>query len=177
MWNWIVNKLVERAKRTPYFNLTDYMNRWWLVPYANVVERTVDYGNGYSLTQTDGTGPVTWRRPVARIIQLLGLGVRIHEILRSDYGRDPHNHPWPFLSIILRGEYVESRYDDKGSLISVRKHGPGSVLYRPANSWHRLDVPLGLPVTTLFITGAKVQRWGFNVDGQFIPYTEYKGRQ
>lgn len=33
--------------------------------------------------------------------------VRIHHIMLPDLDRDPHDHPWPFLSIILKGGYRE----------------------------------------------------------------------
>ena len=178
--NWLIN----RAKRTPYFHLPGYMNRWWLVPYNVVIERTIPAWDGTTLkagticnalpyTVTDGTGPVTWRRPIARLLQKLGIAVRVHEILRSDEGRDPHDHPWPYVTVILKGGYFETRYNDKGEFVSRKWHGPGSILYRPAGSWHRLDLPNGMVTTTLFITGPKVQSWGFNVGGVKVPYYEY----
>lgn len=179
--------LIDRAKRTPYFHLEGYMNRWWLVPYGEVIERRITCERkfvfmgqvgveGEAITVTDGTGPVTWRRPIARLLQKLGIAVRVHEILRSDAGRDPHDHPWPYLTVILRGGYFETRYDDEGFVTGRKWHGPGSVMFRPAKSWHRLDVPPGTTATTLFITGPKAQRWGFNVDGVKVPYDQYKER-
>lgn len=183
MWNWLVDKLIARAKRTPYFHLDGYMNRWWLVPYNTVIERAVakEIGPDHTLeaVYTDGTGMVSpWRRPLAWVIQKLGFAVRVHEILRSDLGRDPHNHPWPYLTIILRGAYIEERFDDTGKLISDPDgewHGPGSILWRPANSWHKLHL-YGGTVTTLFITGKKCQRWGFMTKEGFVAYDKYPGR-
>lgn len=125
-----VDWLIARAKRTPYFHLGGYMNRWWLLPY-------------------------TWWRPAARI----------HEILRSDDDRAFHDHPWPYMTIILRGGYFEVRptYDESGLFTGItrRWYGPGSVLFRRAKSWHRLEVPCGTIATTLFITGRMSQKWGF----------------
>jgi hypothetical protein len=169
--------LIARAKRTPYYDLPGYMNRYWLVPYNVVIERTVwlrscnDLLSGYYPT-TDGTGPVTWRRPFAKLFQLCGIAIRVHEILRSDEGREPHDHPWPYLTIILKGGYFENRYSDAGEFTGMRWHGPGSIIFRPANSWHMLELD-GKPATTLFITGRKSQTWGFNVDGAKVPYYEY----
>ena len=161
MFDW----LIRRAKRTPYYHLTGYMNRWWLVPYTNA-----------GSARDTGCGRVSWRRPLARLLQAFGVSIRVHEILRSDEGRDPHDHPWPYLTIILRGYYLERRYNDAGQCTSIEIHGPGAILWRPAGSWHRLE--LAYPVTTLFITGSKSQTWGFNVDGMKVPYSEYlKGRQ
>lgn len=181
----LVDYLIRRAKRTPYFHLDGYMRRWWLVPYEREIKRRVVETEPIALdgfivgeasttyTVTDGTGPVSWCRPIAKLIQKLGYAVRVHEILRSDDGRDPHDHPWPYLTIILRGGYWETRYNAAGEKISRRWHGPGSIMYRPAGSWHRLDVPNGMVTTTLFITGRYVDTWGFNVNGKKVPHCDY----
>jgi hypothetical protein len=173
--------LVKRAKRTPYFHLDGYMRRWWLVPYRQMIVRTIEaeVGDNFKAFEnvTDGTGPVAFhRRPIVWLFQRLGIAIRVHEILRSDHGRDPHDHPWPYLTVILRGGYWESRYTPQGVLLSKEWHGPGSILFRPANSWHRLDVNPGEVATTLFITGPKAQRWGFLVNGEKVPYEVYLGQ-
>lgn len=169
----IVDWLIRRAMRTPYYHLTGYMERYWLVPYGATIQRTVD-----GVPVTDGTGPVNpRRRPFARVLQKLGIAARIHHILRSDRGRDPHDHPWPYVAIILKGGYFEQRYDENGApmLPLAEWHGPGSVIYRPANSLHKLILPEGATAWTLFITFKKVQTWGFKPLGQpKIPYYDYK---
>lgn len=53
--NTIANWLIRRAQRAPYVHLPGYMNRWWLVPYSDP-------------SLGEGTGLVSWRRPVARIL-------------------------------------------------------------------------------------------------------------
>lgn len=157
----MVSALIERAKRTPYYHLDGYMLRHWVIPYPN------DVGHG--------TGPVAFhQRPIAWLFQRFNISVRIHEILRSDLGRDPHDHPFNYLTIILRGYYWERRYDDRGRCISHKMHGPGSIIFRRANSWHMLELHQG-KVTTLFITGRKVDgHWGFNVNGTKVPRREYE---
>lgn len=174
---WLVDRLIARAKRTPYYDLPGYMNRYWLVPYNVVIERKVFFPSvndleGGVYTITDGTGLVSWRQPFTRLIQMCGIAARVHEILRSDLGREPHDHPWWYLTIILKGGYCEHRYDAAGKLISSKWHGAGSVLFRRANSWHMLELD-GATATTLFITGSKSQTWGFNVGGEKVPYHEY----
>ena len=175
----MVNWLIKRAMRTPYFHIADYMERYWLVPYNQVIVRKIDspHAETADVEQvTDGTGPVTWRRPIARLLQLCGIAARIHHILRSDAGRDPHDHPWPYLTIILRGGYFEQRYNAEGFPASTKWHGPGSILWRPAHSLHKLIVPAGETAWTLFITGKKSQTWGFKPPGQpKIPHWQYEG--
>ncbi|MFJ1257876.1 hypothetical protein [Cupriavidus sp. CuC1] len=126
----LVDALIRRAMRTPYFHLKGYMERYWLIPYNRFA-------------------------PAARI----------HHILRSDDDRAFHDHPWPYVTVILRGGYTEVTpvYDASGLYQGeARKwHGPGSILFRRAKSWHRLEVPEGKTAWTLFITGKYQQRWGF----------------
>lgn len=90
---------------------------------------------------------------------------RVHHILRSDDDRAFHDHPWPYLTIILKGGYIEVTpvYDADGFYQGERRiwRGAGSVLLRGARSWHRLEIPECVDTWTLFITGPKRQSWGF----------------
>lgn len=143
---------IRRAQRTPYFHLEGYMERWWLFRLGRW---------GHHDNETPGAqGP----RPV--------LAARVHHILRSDAGRELHDHPWPFLTIILRGGYYEQRPfrghlggAPKVALTETRFHPPGSILFRCASDWHRLELEPGTTAWTLFITGPQLQRWGFLVEG------------
>ena len=93
------------------------------------------------------------------------IAARIHHILRSDNDREFHDHPWPYLTVLLRGSYTEVTpvYDRSGIFVEERRvrYEQGSVLRRAAKSWHRLEVEPGQTVWTLFITGPYQQRWGF----------------
>lgn len=143
-------RIIRRAMRTPYVHLPGYMERYWLF-------RVGRFGGGQS-----GPYPL--------------LGSRVHHILRSDEGRDFHDHPWPYLTIILRGGYWEITPDFfDGEVIGEtrRWHGPGSVLLRGARSWHRLELPEGTTAWTLFCTGPKVQHWGFLTARGKVYWREY----
>lgn len=168
----LVSRLIARAKRTPYYHLDGYMNRWWLVPYRDEVLRR-PWGQDFE--STDGTGPVRFRkRPIAWLLQRFNVSVRVHEILRSDHDRHPHDHPFSYLTIILRGTYWERRFDSHGRCISNTMRGPGSIMWRRKGSWHLLELYQGT-VTTLFFTGRKEDGvWGFNVDGQKMLRREYE---
>lgn len=88
--------------------------------------------------------------------------IYIHTILKSDVDRDPHDHPWNYCTIILAGGYWEwiPTNVPSGNTIEKRKwRGPGSVLWRRANSFHRLE--MDSPTTTLFIHGWRFREWGF----------------
>lgn len=79
----------------------------------------------------------------------------LHKIILTD-SDCLHDHPWHFVSIILKGGYIEHRRwptwpDAKTSFAAVEKdggcwitrkfYGAGSILFRPANTAHRLELP------------------------------------
>lgn len=178
--------LMQRAQRTPYTHITSadgqhlYMGRWWLFN---------PYGRGEDGEQTPASFP--------------GLpSVRIHHICRADQDRDLHDHPWNARTIILRGWYREERprsacghADMVGHCIEVyrpRTTYPSgavrilparAVLHRPTGhtgrllfgEYHRISEVSPGGVWTLFITGRKRGTWGFDVQGNKVPWRQYLG--
>jgi hypothetical protein len=88
----------------------------------------------------------------------------LHRFHDSDYD-EMHDHPWPFVSVILAGGYWEETPGPgwaNGSGPRVRRwYSPGRVLVRPANWVHRVTIPAGRDAWSLVIRGAKVRGWGF----------------
>lgn len=137
--------LIQRSFNTPYLHLEGYMERFWVFrffPYTGVND-----------------GHTHWN-----------FAGRIHHIMRSDRDRTFHDHPWWYLTIILKGGYTEVTpiYDKSGMYQGERRkfYGPGSILLRRAQSWHRLELDstlneFGGGAWTFFITFKKVQEWGF----------------
>jgi hypothetical protein len=103
----------------------------------------------------------------------LGLALRVHHILRSDE-RDFHNHPWSYLTLILRGGYFEVTPERRdGAVVGERRrwYGPGSLLWRRAGWYHRLEIPPGQTAWTLFGTGRMRRHWAFlEPDGRERPH-------
>lgn len=122
--------------------------------------------------------------------------IRFHRILRSDKGRHLHDHPWPYVSIILKGGYYEltplssalyrndtevefmtiyNPYTEKNEYCTFCKkwYKPGSILFRKATHKHRILIPEN-EAWTLFITGKKIREWGFDVGGRWVYHQEYK---
>ena len=95
-----------------------------------------------------------------------GIGVRVHNIRRSDSDRELHDHPFDFTSIILWGGYWETR--DDGSRTC---YGPGSVVHRRAEMLHRLELPG--PAWTLVFRGPYRREWGFVRDGVWIRWQDF----
>ena len=102
------------------------------------------------------------RNPVVNIYR--------HRFCRSDPSV-PHDHPWHFASLVLRGSYRE--ITERRTL--VRR--PGSVAFRRAHSRHRVEL-LTAPVTTVIITGPRCRRWGFwcprpAAPPEFVPWQQF----
>lgn len=95
--------------------------------------------------------------------------VTLHKIVRSD---DPifHDHPWPFLTIVLKGGYYEHVpiYNEKKEKIAELAHwrGPGSIIKRSATEMHYLELDEERPATTLFFMGPQQREWGFLVEAK-----------
>lgn len=165
--NWLVGFILALAHKTPFWDLPGYMRRWWLFGGSYADDRPEDV-RGWRGTMLD--------RLVGRFVRC-----RIHQILRSDNERDLHCHPWPYMTIILRGGYLEvtpcHQYQpavDDAVWARRRWHGPGSIIFRRATDRHRLEVPAGETATTMFFMfGGKSRQWGFHTDEGFVPAFKY----
>lgn len=112
-----------------------------------------------------------------RIARNAYMNVYYHLVLRSDDDRALHDHPWWNFSIVLEGGYYEHMID-AGGVHRRTWYGPGSVRFRRAGTIaHRLelattidgyDVEHEMPVTTIFITGPVLRRWGFHAEQGWI---------
>lgn len=120
--------------------------------------------------------------------------IRLHHILLSDYDC-LHDHPWNFISIILKGGYFEKyswlqhleiRYgfirrkllfED---LDFVRKtwYGPFSFLYRRAEWKHALEIPEGKSCWSFVVMFKPRRKWGFwTKAGKWIFHKDYTPTQ
>lgn len=109
------------------------------------------------LPRTDignGVGDVFfWRY---QILKTRLCSVFLHEFLRSDSDRCLHDHPWPFVSIILREGYFEQMHD------GMHWRPVGSILVRRAKAAHRIEISQNdRRPWSLVIVGPKVRKWGF----------------
>jgi len=86
--------------------------------------------------------------------------IYIHCFHSSDEDAELHNHPWhSSLSLILSGSYKEE-YRTKNDIVKNRIFNPGRLNFIKAGKFHRVDL-LNNEVWTLFISGSKMQSWGF----------------
>lgn len=94
-------------------------------------------------------------------------GIYLHEMLRSDYARALHDHPWPFVSVVLRGGYCEVHNQTPGRKETRLFRHRLSVAYRPAAWRHRVILFTGEPTWTLMLVGPRQRKWGFWIKGKW----------
>lgn len=128
----------------------------------------------------DGEAVVYLRRWY--LFRCKSFSIRLHHIMQPDVDRWPHDHPWPFLSFILRGGYRE-RWDTAGH------HHPRFKKHVRRVNWHsRTDLHLidtfdrGPGIHggswTLMFTGPERKKaegvgWGFQTPDGWVPWNRY----
>jgi hypothetical protein len=101
--------------------------------------------------------------------------VFLHKFHKGDPG-DVHDHPWPYATLILKGGYYEYTPNfEHGKMVGETKHwrGPGHWRICSANSYHRIELVLGITAWTLFMPGPQRQEWGFLVNNKWIHNDQY----
>lgn len=126
-----------------------------------------------------------------RIPRNWALNAYFHIVRRSDDDRALHDHPWWNFSCVLDGGYFEHEIME-GGVHRRTWYGPGAMRFRwHGTKAHRLelkatlmrDAPMRsireemaydpnrmveLPVTTIFLTGPVLRRWGFHHPSQWV---------
>lgn len=101
--------------------------------------------------------------------------IYLHQFLRSDDDRALHDHPWPNVSILLKGEYTEHTILRGG--INVRKiYKGGAVKFRRAIAAHRIELHAG-ECWSLFITGPVIRSWGFHCPAGWRHWRDFTSPQ
>lgn len=213
---WLVNAIIRHARKYPFWHLDGYMNRFWLLGFdcewrndsnpnwhdERELTRILEQRKGrlqdftVELHYAEGVRAarehLAEERGIAYRVITHFLGIRLHQILRSDNDRHLHDHPFASISIVLRGGYWETM-----PLMSARQvaklptgtqeptrevwRGPGAIVLRRASSRHRLRLPDGRDCWSIFIMSGRKHRpdgkpegWGFYVPGRGkIPRREY----
>lgn len=118
---------------------------------------------------------VTWGQwigrpecPYARrwVLNFRAFSVRVHHWVASDDPRFFHDHAWAFLTVCLRGGYVDASPagDDRLRV--------GSVRYRAAEHRHTVHVDPG-GAWTVLVTGPVIRDWGFWTDRGWLRMRRY----
>lgn len=110
-------------------------------------------------------------------------GIKLHWIARPDADRDCHDHPWWFVSWVLRGGYEERRqwYGETGlrDLSSLGTRKRWSWCFRSSTDIHQIT-KVEPRTLTFIINGPKCRGWGFWVPEsgawskhRFVPWRTY----
>jgi hypothetical protein len=92
--------------------------------------------------------------------------IRLHHWIGPDDDRHRHDHPWNFITFVLRGGYTDLSPSGDEHLKAP------TVQYRSAEHQHTV-VPDEGGAWTIIITGPKIRNWGFWVNGKFRSHIKY----
>lgn len=96
-----------------------------------------------------------------RVIQTPWFGLYVHFIYREDLDPVPHDHPWVFWRMVLRGGYMERYFTDpQYGRADLRVQTPWRPSRVPVEHAHRIT-HVEPKTTTLVIVGPKHHAWGF----------------
>jgi hypothetical protein len=120
-----------------------------------------------------------------RLLSTPWFSIYIHGIYKEDEDLHLHDHPWNYLSIILRGYFSEKTLDYdvitdakskewKSRRIEEKVVGPSSFIKRKAETFHKIQKLHSKSVYTLFFVGKKFREWGYDVNGQWIDHVTYR---
>lgn len=113
------------------------------------------------------------------------LNVYLHQFLHDDEDRALHDHPWWFVSVMVKGEYREITkevpHHSGGTYSEWEYRKAPSVAYRPATHAHRVvlerdDDQQPIPCWTLVVTGRVVRDWGFHCPQGWRHWKEFTAK-
>ena len=129
--------------------------------------------NGFVIPREDGLIYLTrWgaRTPFG--------GFYVHRMTGPDERPYPHDHPWAFTSLILKGGYDEVRINkhDTHQSLQLRRHRRWTFNVMRRDDAHYIRDLLSVPTWTLVLFGRRRRTWGFwqksSAEGRWI-WTEF----
>ena len=90
----------------------------------------------------------------------------LHNFHKGDLD-DLHDHPWPFITFIIKGGYWE--HTPNGRFW----RSAGKIRFAGCHSLHRVELEPGVDVWTIFIPGPKLRDWGFLRKGEWVQHEQY----
>lgn len=110
-----------------------------------------------------------------RVVSCPWFGLYVHWFHASD-DDSLHDHPWPFLTAILRGGYWEYTPGPDETVVK-QWHPPLSIRARPARWLHRVEIESHRKPVTIVLRGRQVRAWGFKTPNGWIPWPKYKDQK
>lgn len=133
-----------------------------------------DYGQRWSVLEVfnipDPSGRLVYLKRL-RLVQTPWFGIYVHWINLPDDDRDPHDHPWNFTSIVLRGGYTEALHTDRDHS-SLHERGRWSAHRMTTGLAHQI-IRLEPRTVTLILTGRRSREWGFWTETGWVDWHDY----
>lgn len=101
-----------------------------------------------------------------------GFKFMVHHFLPESRDRDPHDHPRPFLTVVLRGGY-ENHEKVADGIVRVEHMKPGTIRLRSATHAHTTYAGSN-GCWTFVVMGPLERPWGFWKDGKWWPWRIYE---
>lgn len=86
--------------------------------------------------------------------------IRVHHWLSNDDPRAVHDHPWWFLTFVVRGYYYDA--GERAELLEAP-----AIRFRKAEHRHTV-YPGPKGAWTVLVTGRPLRKWGFYPKGKFV---------
>lgn len=156
--------------------------------FMRLAQRAKNKGNARLIMDREKKNPYLERFYIIPRWMTLGLfRVVIHRFWRSDSTHDGlHDHPWPFLSVVLRGGYWEhvlvnrKRVEKNFEIprVFVKRRAPGHIILAMPRHMHRVELfTENADTWTLVFMGPRVKAWGFLVRGVYYPWRVWIGKR
>lgn len=103
----------------------------------------------------DGVYLTRWR-----VIQTPLFGIYVHRFTGPDPRRTLHDHPWPFVSIILSGGYVERRLNPTNMVVNEGRLVRRINIMRRGDA-HSITRLCKNPTWSIVLAGRRARTWGY----------------
>lgn len=112
-----------------------------------------------------------------RVAQTPWMSIYLHWIYKTDKGQDPHDHPFNFRSIVLRGGYSERLWrvvrGHSRSQHPFERRWPRFTSHKMTQRYaHRIE-RIAPGTVTLVLVGRKRGTWGFYGESGFVHWKDY----
>lgn len=117
-----------------------------------------------------------------RILETPWFACFLHRFDHPDSVRHLHDHPWSFVSVMLRGGYDElfaADFDTAlqhagGHAAPTRRWRAGSVHRIRRGEFHAISWLARRPTWTLLLVGPRLCGWGFATSDGFVDHVTYE---
>ena len=119
-----------------------------------------------------------------RLVETPWFGVYLHAIRLPDRDPHPHDHPWPFVVVMLKGGYTEEYHDGLPAAVEAvsggggrtRRWRAGHVRFVPTTVFHSITGLDWSPTFTLMLVGRRRHEWGYATPSGWVHHERYRVR-